>query len=54
MRPELFWNMRLLVERLAVESRNRRRLKKIKGTIAGKLGVGYPGTLISYFLTGKR
>lgn len=37
MRKELFYNPRLLIERLALESLKRRRLKKLKNTYAGHL-----------------
>ena len=45
MRLELFYNPRLLIERLAVESIRRRRLKKLKHTVAYGLKIGHIDSL---------
>jgi FkbM family methyltransferase len=45
MRIELLWNLRLLCERLAIESGGRRRLAKLKGTVAKNLNLGYAASL---------
>jgi FkbM family methyltransferase len=53
MRPELLWNMPLLIERLALEFQRRGRLSKIKGTVARDLKLGHLGTLELIKLTGS-
>ena len=45
MRLELFYNPRLLCERLAIESVGRRRLAALRGTEAGGLALGHIDTL---------
>ncbi len=45
MRVELLYNPRLLIERLAIESQRRRRLGKLKGTIASGLKLGHIDSL---------
>jgi FkbM family methyltransferase len=45
LRFELFYNPRLLCERLAVESQRRRRLDKLKGTVASNLTSGHIDSL---------
>jgi len=45
MRMELLWNLRLLCERLAMESQRRRRLFRLKGTVAKNLDLGYIDSL---------
>lgn len=45
MRPELLYNPRLLCERLAEISRERRRLAKLRGTVAAQLERGHVDSL---------
>src|SRR5438477_10300390 len=45
MRPALFYNPRLLCERLAEWSVNRRRLAQLRGTVANKLRLGHIDSL---------
>ncbi len=45
MRLELFYNPRLLVERLAVASQRRRRIDKLRDTVASKLKLGHIDSL---------
>lgn len=45
MRLELFYNPRILLERLAIESHRRRRLKKLRKTVASKLELGHIDSL---------
>lgn len=45
MRPELFYNPRLLCERLAVESINRRRIARLRNTPAKGLSLGHIDSL---------
>lgn len=45
MRKELFYNPRLLCERLGVESARRRRLARLRGTVAASLELGHIDSL---------
>jgi FkbM family methyltransferase len=45
MRRELLYSPRLLCERLAIDSQRRRRLKKIRGTVANGLKLGHIDSL---------
>lgn len=45
MRRELFWNPQLLCERVAVASQRRRRMKRLRGTVADGLNLGHIDSL---------
>ena len=45
MRLKLLWNPRLLCERLAIESKRRRRLARLRGTVAHGLALGHIDSL---------